>query len=63
MNTSVAISVVSGIGFMGFLVGPVLLGFISSWSNLTRSYVFLMVLIVIAFSLSVFRLRKKYPKG
>lgn len=61
MNTSVAISVVSGIGFMGFLVGPVLLGFISSWSNLTMSYVFLMILIVLAFSLSVFRLRKKYP--
>jgi fucose permease len=61
MNTSVAISVVSGIGFMGFLLGPVLLGFISSWSNLTMSYVFLMILMVLAFSLSVFRLRKKYP--
>ena len=56
MNTSVAISVVSGIGFLGFLIGPVLLGLISNWSNLRMSYVFLLILISIAFSLVVFRL-------
>lgn len=60
LNTSVAISVVSGIGFMGFLVGPVLLGLISNWSNLTMSYVFLLLLIVTAFGLVVFRISKKY---
>lgn len=60
MNTSVAISVVSGIGFLGFLVGPVLLGLISSWSNLIMSYVFLLVLLVLALGLVIFRLSKKY---
>lgn len=60
LNTSVAISVVSGIGFMGFLVGPVLLGLISNWSNLVMSYVFLLLLIVLAFGLVVFRLSRKY---
>jgi len=37
MNTSVAISVVSGIGFMGFLIGPVVLGFISNMNSLIMS--------------------------
>lgn len=60
INTSVAISVVAGIGFMGFLIGPVLLGFISNWSNLLMSYVFLLASIIIVFSILVFRLRKKY---
>ena len=60
LNTSVAISVVSGIGFMGFLVGPVLLGLISNWSNLIMSYVFLLALIVTAFGLVVFRLNRKF---
>jgi fucose permease len=60
LNTSVAISVVSGIGFMGFLVGPVLLGLISNWSNLMMSYVFLLLLIMSAFGLVVFRLSRKY---
>jgi fucose permease len=63
LNTSVAISVVSGIGFMGFLVGPVLLGFISNFSNLIMSYVFLMVLVFTAFMLAVFRLKPKYTSN
>lgn len=61
LNTSVAIAVVSGIGFVGFLIGPVLLGFISSYSNLVMSYVFLLFIILLALALSIFRLRKKYP--
>jgi len=61
LHTSVAISVVSGIGFMGFLVGPVLLGFISSWSTLIMSYVFLLILIGVAFGLVVFRLSRTVP--
>jgi fucose permease len=60
INTSVAISVVSGIGFIGFLIGPVLLGFISNWSNLIMSYAFLLILVVIAFSIITFHLRSKY---
>ena len=61
INTSVAISVVSGIGFMGFLIGPVLLGFISNFSNLIMSYIFLLILIVVALLVVVFRLSRKYP--
>jgi MFS family permease len=38
---SVGISIVSGIGFVGFLIGPVILGFISSWTNLVWSFGFL----------------------
>ncbi len=58
--TSVAISVVSGIGFIGFLFGPVLLGLISNYSNLVTSYIFLMILIIIALCLVFFRLKRKY---
>jgi fucose permease len=36
--TSTGISVVSGVGFLGFLVGPVALGFISDATNLQGSY-------------------------
>jgi fucose permease len=60
INTSVAISVVSGIGFLGFLIGPVLLGFISNWSNLIISYIFLFISVLIAFSLVTFILSRKY---
>ena len=60
INTSVAISVVSGIGFMGFLIGPVLLGFISEWSSLIMSYKFLLTSVFIAIILVVFGLRQKH---
>jgi fucose permease len=59
LNTSVAISVVSGIGFIGFLIGPVLLGFISNLSTLIMSYIFLLISICMAFSLVVFLLSRK----
>ncbi|WP_026776258.1 MFS transporter [Polaribacter sp. Hel_I_88] len=58
LETSFAISIVSGIGFVGFLVGPVILGAISNFSNLVMSYVFLAVLTSIAFGLALFGLRK-----
>ncbi|MDC0177813.1 MFS transporter [Polaribacter sp.] len=60
IDTSLAISIVSGIGFVGFLVGPVLLGTISSLSNLVMSYVFLATLISIAFCITLIGLKKKY---
>ena len=59
IDTSVAISFVSGIGFVGFLIGPVLLGAISNWSTLIASYLFLAVLIIIAICLTLFGLKKK----
>lgn len=60
IHTSVAISVVSGIGFIGFLIGPVLLGLISSWSSLLMSYVFLLVLVLVAYFLVLFWIQRKY---
>ena len=39
---AVAITTVSGVGFAGFLVGPVLLGMIANLSSLTHSYLFLL---------------------
>ncbi|WP_298238589.1 MFS transporter [uncultured Algibacter sp.] len=60
ISTSVAISVVSGIGFVGFLIGPVLLGFISNLSDLIMSYIFLLTLVFTAFMIVIFHLRKKY---
>tara|TARA_B110000116_G_scaffold261671_1_gene266121 strand:- start:176 stop:931 length:756 start_codon:yes stop_codon:yes gene_type:complete len=59
IDTSVAISFVSGIGFVGFLIGPVLLGAISNWSTLIASYLFLAVLIIIAICLTLFGLKRK----
>ena len=59
LETSFAISIVSGIGFIGFLVGPVLLGAISNWSNLVISYIFLGLLMLIAFFLTLVKLKKK----
>ena len=59
LETSFAISIVSGIGFVGFLVGPVILGAISNWSNLLTSYIFLGILMIIASFLTLFGLKKK----
>lgn len=55
---SVGISVVSGIGFAGFLIGPVLLGFISNWANLIWSFAFLSFSIILALGLVFFGLKK-----
>ncbi len=58
VKASAAISIVSGIGFTGFLIGSVLLGFISNCTNLLTSYVFLFVLILSAFCITILRLKK-----
>lgn len=58
--SSVGISLVSGIGFAGFLGGPVILGFISNSAGLTSSFAFLACSIIAAFILIVFGLEKKY---
>lgn len=59
LETSFAISIVSGIGFIGFLVGPVVLGAISNCSNLVMSYVFLAVLMIMASVLTLLKLKRK----
>jgi MFS family permease len=59
VETSLAISVVSGIGFVGFLIGPVFLGTISNWSTLITSYLFLAASVIIAFCLTLLELKRK----
>ena len=60
---SLGISIVSGVGFSGFLVGPVVLGFISNWADLTWSFGFLSLLVVLALFLTQFNLKKMYDVG
>lgn len=48
IETSTGISTVSGIGFLGFLVGPLILGYISNLRNLFWSFGFLVSSVVIA---------------
>jgi len=57
---SVGISIVSGIGFAGFLTGPVLLGLISNKAGLSASYIFLAFSIILALILVFLRLKNKY---
>jgi MFS family permease len=47
--SSVSISFISGIGFMGFLVGPVLLGFLAELASLKLSFLALLGFIVFSF--------------
>ena len=60
LATSQAISTVSGIGFVGFLIGPVLLGFIANWTALIYSYVFLLFSSGIALGIVQLRLKRRY---
>ena len=60
VSTSTAISTVSGVGFVGFLVGPVLLGLIANASALFYSYVFLLGSQLLAWGIVVFYLRRRY---
>lgn len=49
VKASVGISFVSGIGFIGFLLGPVLLGYISHTFSLKSSFLFLLSLTIVVF--------------
>lgn len=49
LNVSVSISFISGIGFLGFLVGPVLLGFLAEISSLKLSFLALLIFVMISF--------------
>ena len=63
VQASVGISLVSGMGFAGFLLAPVILGLISNWAGLTMSYVFLGSSVFVALGLVLIRLRGKYTKA
>lgn len=57
VSASAAISFVSGIGFIGFLLGPVVLGFISDAYSLEMSFITLLILTVLALLTSFLKLR------
>ena len=58
LDASLGISFVSGIGFLGFLVGPVLLGYLAEISSLRLSFFALLIFIVISF-LTALTIKKK----
>ena len=49
IDASISISFISGVGFFGFLVGPVLLGFLAEISSLKLSFFALLIFIIISF--------------
>lgn len=49
LDASVSISFISGVGFLGFLVGPVLLGFLAEISSLKLSFFALLIFIITSF--------------
>jgi len=58
VKASVGISIVSGIGFSGFLLGPVVLGYISNTYNLKISFLALLVLTGFALLIASLKLRR-----
>lgn len=60
LSASVAVSTVSGVGFVGFMVGPVFLGVISNITTLVYSYITLFFSVLIAWGLVVIFRIKKY---
>jgi fucose permease len=57
VESSQGISFISGVGFFGFLIGPVLLGFLADLYNLKLSFLALLFFIIVSFLLA-FRLKK-----
>ncbi|WP_299550623.1 MFS transporter [Seonamhaeicola sp.] len=57
ISASAGISFVSGVGFIGFSLGPVILGFISDNFGLKMSFMFLLFSTVLAIMVSAFRAR------
>lgn len=61
--TSIALTIVSSVSFLGFLMGPPLIGYISSLTNLRYSYaligLFGICIVVLASIIKVFRTDKK----
>ncbi|MDP5158969.1 MAG: MFS transporter [Flaviramulus sp.] len=57
IKASIGISFVSGVGFIGFLLGPVFLGCISNIFSLKISFSVLLVLTALALIISLFKLK------
>ena len=60
ISASVAISTVSGIGFVGFMIGPVLLGIIANSASLLHSYIALLFSVALAWGIVFLFLNMKY---
>ncbi|GAA4279630.1 MFS transporter [Gaetbulibacter aestuarii] len=58
ISSSRGISFVSGLGFLGFLLGPVGLGFISKQFSLWASFLFLLCMVTVALIIAFFKMRK-----
>ncbi|WP_411893439.1 MFS transporter [Winogradskyella sp. A2] len=56
---SKSISFVTGVGFLGFLLGPIILGYISDSFTLKMSFVFLLIITIIALLISIFKLKAR----
>ena len=59
VSASKSISFVSGVGFVGFLLGPIILGYISDSFSLRMSFIFLLSLTSLAVILSISKLNKR----
>lgn len=61
--TSIALTIVSSVSFLGFLMGPPLIGYISSVTNLRYSYaligLFGICIVILASIIKVFRVEKR----
>jgi MFS family permease len=60
IKASIGISFVSGIGFIGFLLGPVILGYISQTFSLKLSFLFLLSLTVSVFLVLLAKFKINY---
>ncbi|NBC57592.1 MAG: MFS transporter [Bacteroidetes bacterium] len=54
LDKSRSISLIAGSGYIGFLIGPVLLGFIADFSDLWWSFILVLVLVLLSFIMSLF---------
>lgn len=59
ISASKGISFVSGVGFLGFLLGPIILGYISDSFHLTISFAFLLGIMLVAVATSIVKLKRK----
>ncbi len=60
VNTSEAIASVTGIGYVGFLTGPIILGYLANWTNLSTSYIFLGLSVIAGLIITQLFIKKRY---
>jgi MFS family permease len=60
INASQAIASVTGIGYVGFLTGPIILGYLAHWTNLSASYIFLGSSALVGLCITVLIIKRRY---